>query len=244
MAPSELNGLLSNYEEIRSTLRHLGLSDYEARAYIALVVKGYGTAEDIAKIGGIPRTSSYKVLESLVSRKLAQLTESRPAVFHAISPLEVRKIFVDEIDATFNVLERMQGVLTEKGMPQLVYTIMGREKILAKIGELLEVSTFRFFISTPSMPPIRKRFMQKFREAVNRGVEVIVVAEPSVKVPPCTIIFRRTGLIATDVICDGRKALIASPDYSICGYSDNPFLVEYLETFMMSPFGNKNPHRI
>ena len=38
----------------------------------------------------------------------------------------------------------------------------------------------------------------------------------------------RTYLIGND----GEIALIAIPDLSICGYSDNPFLVEHLESFL------------
>ncbi|MCQ5375675.1 MAG: hypothetical protein NO474_03655 [Methanomassiliicoccales archaeon] len=233
--------LAGDYSEILISLRRVGLSDYESKAYIALVAQGHGTAEEVARIGGIPRTSSYKTLESLRSKGFIRMNESRPALFYPVSPAELKKTITEAIGKAFDILENLHGVLSEKGMPQLVYTIMGKDKILAKIGEMLDGATARFFLSTPSMAPIRTLHSQRFREAVNRGVEVIIVAEPFVKVPDCTRVHRRSDLIATDVISDGRTALIASPDYSICGYSDNPFLVGHLEVFMLSPLHEAHP---
>ncbi|MDH7508550.1 MAG: helix-turn-helix domain-containing protein [Methanomassiliicoccales archaeon] len=230
-----------NYSEMLSSLRRVGLSEYESRAYIALVAQGRGTAEEIARIGGIPRTSSYKTLESLRSKGFVHMHDSRPAIFYPVSPTELKKDIIGAIGKAFDILENLQGVLSEKGTPQLVYTIMGKDKILAKIGEMLDGATTRFFLSTPTMTPIRTLHSQRFKEAVKRGVEVIIVAEPFIKVPECTRVHRRPDLIATDVISDGRTALIASPDYSICGYSDNPFLVGHLEVFMLSPLKETRP---
>jgi len=42
----------------------------------------------------------------------------------------------------------------------------------------------------------------------------------------------RKGLIATDVIVDGASALIAAPDLSACGYTDNASLAKHLENFL------------
>jgi len=229
----DLKGVEEEYVKIASVLRMIGLSDYESRSYTALIAQGRGTADEVAGLAGIPRTSAYKAMQALKDRGYVTMSEGRPAIFHPVPPREIREKFIQEVDETFDKLEAVRGILSEKGTPQLVFTILGRERVLSKIGEILDSATSRLFISTPSMPAIRTLHSQRFRDAIKRGVEITLVVEPFVKVPESTKVYRRSGLLATDVISDGNQALIASPDLSICGYSDNSFLAGHLEGFML-----------
>jgi hypothetical protein len=63
-------------------------------------------------------------------------------------------------------------------------------------------------------------------------VRVNIITEPAVKVPEASEVFRRKGLIATDVISDGTLAMIASEDLDLCGFSDNPLIASHLENFL------------
>ena len=68
----------ANPEHIMKTanmLKILGLSSYEAQAFASLVYHGVANADTIADTAGIPRTSAYKVMESLVARGFARETE-------------------------------------------------------------------------------------------------------------------------------------------------------------------------
>jgi hypothetical protein len=42
-------------------------------------------------------------------------------------------------------------------------------------------------------------------------------------------------MVAIDVIVDSEQALLSSPDLSICGYTDNAFLVAHFEYFLLQP---------
>lgn len=228
----DLDSIGEEYNKIAAILGKIGLSDYESKAYVALIAKNHATAEEIAELARIPRTSAYKALQSLKEKRFVTLTEGRPAIFHAIPIEETRESVLEEIKDTFDKLHMIQGMLSERGTPQLVYTISGRKGVLSKIGEMLDSATRSFIISTPVMAEIRNEHAQRFRDAVKRGVEVVIIAEPSVKMPESTRVHRRKDLLATDVISDGRTAMIASPDLSLCGYSDNPFISSHLENFI------------
>lgn len=218
-------------EDLLVLLRKVGLSDYEAKAYIALVRRSHGSAEDVADVAGIPRTSAYKVLESLQKRNFVNSRGGRPAAFYPVPPLEIKDRIMAELERTFDTLDRMRGSLTEKGTPQLVYTIVSKEKVLAKIGDLLDQSKETFFLSSPELLEINAAFATRFVNAMKRGVTVTVVAEPSARVPDATEVFRKKDLLATDVVIDSEIALMASPDLSICGFTDNSFLAAHLENF-------------
>jgi len=224
--------LAEEFKEASGRLGMIGLSPYEAMTYIALVAHGYGDAETIAATAGIPRTSSYKVLQSLQRKGFAIATSGRPVIYKPEPPAKMREMVEAQINETFEKLELLHEIVGEKGQPQLIYTITGREKVLAKIGEMLDKSVNTFLISTPVFAEIRDEMGKKFANAMQRGVEITVITAPFQRVKDSVRVIRNTSLIATDVISDQQRALLASLDLSACGYTDNPDLSHHLLRFL------------
>ena len=237
--PPEVSKLLETgidlekeYEKVARTLESIGLSSYEARGYVALVAHGFGSAETIAETARIPRTSAYKVLQSLCNKGFAISTRGRPTIFKPESPGKVKDRVIEHLEDTFAKLDLLHEVLRKKGEPQLVYTISSKPRVLEKIGELLETASETFMVSTPTFSEIRETLGKKVDQAMARGIKVTVITEPGQKIPDGATAVYRKGLIATDVIVDGSSALIASPDLSACGYTDNASLSKHLENFL------------
>ncbi|MBU1159021.1 MAG: TrmB family transcriptional regulator [Candidatus Thermoplasmatota archaeon] len=224
--------LMAEYFKISGALSKLGLSDYESRAYIALVALGPSSANFVADVAQIPRTSSYKVMISLSEKGFIQSKQGRPRIFSPISPSELSERFIAEIKESFSKIDSVRNILSDKGVPQLVYTILGKSRVLDKIGEMIDKAEHTFIISSPSFPAIRRRLGKRFGSAVSRGVHVKVITTPFVKAPKDIEVVRRDGLIATDVISDGKAALLAAADLSACGYTDNESLAAHLEEFL------------
>jgi sugar-specific transcriptional regulator TrmB len=228
----DVDRLMKEYEKIAGTLGHLGLSEYESRAYIALVALGSGSANSVAEIGQIPRTSAYKTMLSLERKGFVKVKQGRPRSFSPVPPGELSERYISDVRETFGRLESVKDILSERGVPQLVYTVMGKDRVFEKIGEMIDKSESNFIISSPSFPEIRKRLGKRFASALTRGVVVKVITSPFVKVPKGMQVVRRKSLIATDVISDGKTALLAAPDLSACGFTDNAALSAHLEDFL------------
>jgi len=64
----------------------LGLTSYEAKAYLALLRRDSSTATDVARIGAIPRQRIYDVVASLVEKGLASRRPGSPAKYTPVSP--------------------------------------------------------------------------------------------------------------------------------------------------------------
>lgn len=222
----------AEFERATKTLESIGLSSYEARGYIALVAHGFGSAETIAETAKIPRTSAYKVLQSLCQKGFAISTRGRPTIFKPEAPGKVKNRVMEHLEDTFTKLDLLHEVLRDKGEPQLVYTITAKARVLEKIGELLDKATESFIVSTPTFSEIRESLGKKIEHAIDRGIRFTVITEPGQKVPEGATSVHRKGLIATDVIVDGSSALIASPDLTACGYTDNASLSKHLENFL------------
>lgn len=239
MLPEELYQLLQSgtdlqeeYAKISRALESIGLSSYESRGYIALVAHGYGSADVIAETARIPRTSAYKVLQSLCKKGFAISTRGRPTIFKPEPPGKIKERVFDHLSETFDKLDVLHEILRDKGEPQLVFTIAGKPRVLDKIGELLDKSAESFIVSTPAFYEIREYHLKRFENAIGRGIRVTIITEPNQKVPNGATVVRRKGLIATDIISDGQRALIASPDLNACGYTDNASLAKHLENFL------------
>jgi HTH-type transcriptional regulator, sugar sensing transcriptional regulator len=67
-------------------LQRLGLTSYEARAYLALLRRDSSTAAETARLAGLPRQRVYDVLSSLVEKGLASTRPGKAVKYRATSP--------------------------------------------------------------------------------------------------------------------------------------------------------------
>jgi sugar-specific transcriptional regulator TrmB len=218
--------------EVSKYFEGFAMTDYELRGFLALVLLGASTPDTIAMTAKIPRTSTYKVLEKLEERGFIASLEGRPKVFKAKNVYEIRKNFSKNLDALFDKLTDLSELLTQQGLPQLIYTIYGRDRVLEKMKEVLNSAERFAAISTPKLRELRQELGKEIESAITRNVTVSIVAPDNQRVPPGTRIFRNNSLIATDMVSDGTRALIAAADLSACGFTDNPLLAEHINSYI------------
>ena len=72
--------------DLAPSLQELGLSNYEARAYLTLLSKGPLSASEIAYFANLPRTKVYSTLTKLSKKRLVLITQDKPRVCTAIRP--------------------------------------------------------------------------------------------------------------------------------------------------------------
>ncbi len=75
------NALISKLRDV------LGLTEYEAKAYMTLATLGEMTVGELSSISGVPRAKCYEVLKGLVTKGLVVTISSRPAKYKPV-PVE------------------------------------------------------------------------------------------------------------------------------------------------------------
>ncbi len=95
------------------TLSDLGLTNYEARVYIALTRRVSSTASETARVAGIPRQRIYDVLASLVGRGLASTRPGQVTKYVATAPEEAIERLVSDHRERLDKLERESRTLVE-----------------------------------------------------------------------------------------------------------------------------------
>lgn len=81
--------------EQMETLRQLGLGDYGARAYLALLDLGETEARDVSRLSGVPLAKMYQVLDGLQARGLCMAFHDTPKRY---APVPMTR-FVDRLAA-------------------------------------------------------------------------------------------------------------------------------------------------
>lgn len=80
---------MSEFDEAVGALRELDLSEYEARAYAALLAMGELTPQEVSSAANIPYTKVYEVLRRLEAKGWAVAVSRTPLVYAPKRPEEV-----------------------------------------------------------------------------------------------------------------------------------------------------------
>jgi len=106
-------------EEFGLYLRQMGLSEYEANAYLALLRQGTGTAKEIANASGIPQSRIYDVLERLEEKGFVTIQMGRPKRYGAIEPELAVKQFLKHRRSEFEEEIRTVETIGEQFLEEL-----------------------------------------------------------------------------------------------------------------------------
>lgn len=68
-------------------LVQLGLKEYEARVYIALVGLGEANVRRVHEVSGIPRPRVYDVLNALDRKGFVEIRQESPLLYRAVPPV-------------------------------------------------------------------------------------------------------------------------------------------------------------
>ncbi|MFC5911008.1 TrmB family transcriptional regulator [Streptacidiphilus monticola] len=98
-------------------LEELGLTNYEARVYLALIRRDVFTAAEVAREAQVPRQRVYDVLEGLTRRQLAVLHPGRVAGYSAVAPEIAVDRLMEQQRRSLGRLERLSTELAAELLP-------------------------------------------------------------------------------------------------------------------------------
>ncbi|MCQ8904778.1 MAG: TrmB family transcriptional regulator [Methanothermobacter sp.] len=173
--------------DVMEALRFMGLTEYQASAYKALVSLVSARAAEVAEVSGIPRSRVYEVLRQLAERGFVEVERGKPMRYHVVPPSEVfrreKESIIKKLDAAMSHLTEIyeEGVAR---VPAPVWLIHGQEKILKKELEIVSSSRnelkmrmgFTFGDEIKTLRPALDRI-------TDRGVEVKIMAAEVIDVP-------------------------------------------------------------
>jgi sugar-specific transcriptional regulator TrmB len=166
-------------EDIVDQLKNVGMSGYEAKAYLALLqfgrpVNGY----EVAKRSGVPRSTVYETLAKLVAHGAAFEVRdgaSSSTTSYLALPAEsllarLRREFDDHLSALSVSLPQVVAPVEAS----LVYNIRGRANVLERARGLIDSAMDDLFISI--WPEEAGDLLDSMERASKRGADVFIMS--------------------------------------------------------------------
>lgn len=124
------------------SLKTLGLTEYEAKVYSALVMYDRAEVKQVYEYLDAPKPSVYQSLRSLTDKGLVQVVSSKPAIYRATPPKIAVRHMTDAHrkagDRARRELEALAKSRAEGDYPDVLWTLYGEENIEHKMEELLD----------------------------------------------------------------------------------------------------------
>jgi sugar-specific transcriptional regulator TrmB len=122
---------------VNEYLKQVGLTSYESEAYLALLSSSTMTAEEISEKTSIPITRVYDTLEQLMQKGFAKIIQGRPKRFHALSPEQAKREYMNHLRQGFETELRTVDE-TLRHLQRQVEPLYVESHLQVKAEELLE----------------------------------------------------------------------------------------------------------
>ncbi|WP_226042117.1 helix-turn-helix domain-containing protein [Natrinema sp. DC36] len=160
--------------EALERLQDLGLSQYEAQTLINLIRLGTGTAQDITRINGVPRTRVYESAERLHELGLIDIQHTTPRKFTVTSEETlIRMLNIKRENTITGLAESLEEI--GPAQPQReqfgVWTVTGREAVSSRIDEFIADADEQLVYMTID-DLVTDEHLDRLRAAAERGVEI------------------------------------------------------------------------
>lgn len=159
------------------TLGELGFSDYEARAYCALLDAAPANGYQVAGLSGVPRAKIYEVLDKLVARGAAVRVEGKGHDGRMFAPTDPKEL-VDSIEqATEEACGRAREALERyKRDPQVVevlWRVTSEADLIARGMSLTDEAAKTLHVALWSEE--FEVLLPSLLAAMDRGVEIAMI---------------------------------------------------------------------
>jgi len=206
---------------IITKLSEIGLSEYEAKAYLALLRSNPSTAYEIAKESGIPTSKIYQVIHKLTEKRICLLSDDKSKTKHyvPIQPDEFLsrykstvRTLVDSLKEEFSGLDKRQDV-------NHIWNISDYDHLLDKARRMIDSAHSVLLLS------LWKEEMESLeptlRRAEGRGVQIALVhfGLPKLEVgqvyyhPIEDTLYAEKGGRGFVLIADSQEVLIGTVSY-------------------------------
>ncbi|HEX3043698.1 MAG TPA: helix-turn-helix domain-containing protein [Bacillota bacterium] len=133
---------------MKNDLIELGFTDYEAKAYIALLQKNPATAYEIAKNAAIPTSKIYEVLIKLAEKGvISEFEENTKRKYIPMDPEEMLDSYRSKIDNTLNRLKTGLKNINQENELAYIWNIMDYEYLIDKAKRMIDEAEKTLLIS-------------------------------------------------------------------------------------------------
>jgi len=162
-------------KKILNHLQHLDFSQYESKAYLALLKQGQVTGYELAKNSGIPASKIYAVLSKLLEKEVILALDSEPVRYTPIPPDDIISRFQGNYQRTFDALSSgLNEVYKNESVDDnYIWNLSGRAEIMRRIIEFIKNANKSIYLSVWDEEV--EEIHGSLRDTSERGVKMSIV---------------------------------------------------------------------
>ena len=120
-------------------LIEIGFTEYEARAYIALIEANPATAYEIAKLSGIPSSKIYEIISKMSDKGLVSIFDTKgKKSYIPIEPAELVESQRNKIESTLDTLKDELTNRTKESNVSYIWNINDYEYLIEKVIRMIQ----------------------------------------------------------------------------------------------------------
>ncbi len=177
--------------KIIDDLTDLGLSEYEAKVYSALLHQDLLPASDITKLGSVPRGRVYDILNQLIDKGFCVMVPGVVKKFRAVEPETAIQNLIEHQENQRQRMLEIASTLQDKFKTKrdnttpldFVEVLTSKQSQIKKFQELVEGArevimafTKRPYAMNPDIDDLKKAGAP-FKKIIDKGVEVRTIYE-------------------------------------------------------------------
>ncbi len=146
-------------ETTRRALKDFGLTEYEVKAYIALVEAGPMPASQLSTTATIPYSKIYEILGNLERKGWVESEQGRPSKYFPKPPataLESSRVRMENTlkSSQSEAMSELQPLYEKKGVQERpdIWIVRGQNNILDRIRETLGRTKRELLVAMPVVP--------------------------------------------------------------------------------------------
>jgi sugar-specific transcriptional regulator TrmB len=225
-------------QRVIENLQSLGMSGYEAKAYVALVAAGQPlNGYEVAKASGVPRSTVYETLGKLVARGAAYEVRSgdESIEYMPLPPASLVSRLRREFDSSLESLEDSLARVAVLPEAHLIHNLSRHEDIISRAADVVTGARRELFLS--GWPEDLCLIKPLVRKADRAGIDVSVMSfgeddDPvgrtySHRFSTPEVVYRNLGCRLLVVVADRQEVLIGGflEDDAWGVYADDPAVV-------------------
>lgn len=203
-----------NFQEILDELMRLGLSAYEAKAYVALMQSPSVTAYEISKLSGVPQSKIYETMKKLVERGLAIAEGTKPVNFIALSIDEFLNRYRADLNKSLDFLrDNVKAIGTQPSL-EYIWHFNGATQLMSKIKSLIADAQATLYLEIWAHE--YAELLPDLKEAQDRGIQITAVVYGTITEEIGTVYYHAMDVLLENEARSGRWLNIIRDNNECC----------------------------
>lgn len=162
----------SREDSVIQTLKELGFTVSEGKAYVALLKNHPATGYEVSAQSGVPRSAIYNVLRRLESLGLVNSVHAKPARYVPLEPDRLTELLATRFNSTVDNLKDSLTALSARTPPSTTWTVQGYPAMLDQARNVVDSSRRSVYASIWEREALALK--ESFVAALDRDVEVVL----------------------------------------------------------------------